>query len=63
MPLLTFSLILWARDPARGMDVCLRLFCVCVVLFVQGVLVTVYKCKITEPHKEEAKADMGYSAI
>jgi hypothetical protein len=26
---------------------------------VQGVLPTVYKCKITEPHKEEAKARYG----
>jgi hypothetical protein len=26
---------------------------------VQGVLSTVYKCKITEPHKEEAKARYG----
>jgi hypothetical protein len=26
---------------------------------VQGVLPTVYKCKITEPHKEEAKARNG----
>jgi hypothetical protein len=26
---------------------------------VQGVLPTVYKCNITEPHKEEAKARYG----
>jgi hypothetical protein len=26
---------------------------------VQGVLPTVYKCKIMEPHKEEAKARYG----
>jgi hypothetical protein len=55
-------------NPARGMDVC-----VCSVFvfscvgsglakgwsLVQGVLPTVYKCKITEPHKEEAKARYG----
>jgi hypothetical protein len=57
-------------NPARGMNVCLRLFCVCVLScvgsglpmgwsLVQGVLPTVYKCKIKEPHKEEAKARNG----
>jgi hypothetical protein len=56
-------------NPARGMDV----FCVYSVFvlscvgsglatvwsLVQGVLPIVYKCKITEPHKEEAKARYG----
>jgi hypothetical protein len=43
-------------NPTRGMDVCMRLFCVCVVLYVgsglatgwfpvQGVLLTVYRIK------------------
>jgi hypothetical protein len=46
------------------MDVCLRLFCLCCGLatgwsLVQGVLPTVYKCKITEPHTEEAEARYG----
>jgi hypothetical protein len=59
-------------NPSRGMDVCLRL--TAFILFVlpcvssglatgwslvQGVLPTVYKCKIAEPHKEEAKARYG----
>jgi hypothetical protein len=30
---------------------------------VQGVLPTVYKCKITEPHKRRPRPDMGWSAI
>jgi hypothetical protein len=50
------------------MDVCVYsvfvLSCVSIGLatgwsLVQGVLPTVYKCKITEPHKEEAKARYG----
>jgi hypothetical protein len=55
-------------NPARGMDVCVYsvfvLSCVGSGLatgwsLVQGFLPTVYKCKITEPHKEEAKARYG----
>jgi hypothetical protein len=55
-------------NPARGMDVCFHsvfvLSCVGSGLatewsLVQGVLLFVYKCKITEPHKEEAKARYG----
>jgi hypothetical protein len=55
-------------NPARGMDVCVYSVFVlsCVVSglatgwsLVQGVLSAVYKCKITEPHKEEAKARHG----
>jgi hypothetical protein len=55
-------------NPARGMDVCVYYVFVfsCVGSglatgwsLVQGVLPTVYKCKITEPHKEEAKARYG----
>jgi hypothetical protein len=51
-------------NPTRGMDVCMRLFCACVILCVssglatgrspvQGVLPTVYRIRITE---KEAKA-------
>jgi hypothetical protein len=55
-------------NPARGMDVCVYsvfvLSCVGSGLatgwsIVQGVLPTVYMCKITKPHKEEAKARYG----
>jgi hypothetical protein len=55
-------------NSARGMDVCVYpvfvLSCVGSGLatgwsLVQGVLPIVYKCKITEPHKEEAKARYG----
>jgi hypothetical protein len=55
-------------NPARGMDVCVYsvfvLSCVgsglaTVWSLVQGVLPIVYKCRITEPHKEEAKARYG----
>jgi hypothetical protein len=55
-------------NPATGMDV--RVYSVFVLTcvgsglatgwsLVQGVLPTVYKCKITEPYKEEAKARYG----
>jgi hypothetical protein len=53
---------------ARGMDVCVYsvfvLSCVSRGLatgwsLVQAVLPTVYNCKITEPHEEEAKAPYG----
>jgi hypothetical protein len=58
----------WVRIPLEAwMFVCV--YSVCVVLcrsglapgwsLVQGVLPIVYKCKITEPHKEEAKARYG----
>jgi hypothetical protein len=55
-------------NPARGMNVCV--YSVFVLSYVgsglatgwslvQGVLPNVYKCKITEPYKEEAKARYG----
>jgi hypothetical protein len=63
----------WVRIPLEAwMFVCVYsvfvLFCIGSGLatgwsLVQGVLPIVYKCKITEPHKEEARPDMGCSAI
>jgi hypothetical protein len=55
-------------NPARGMDVCVYsvfvLSCVSSGLatgwwLVQGVLPTVYKCKIKEPRKRKFRLDMG----
>jgi hypothetical protein len=54
-------------NPTQGLDVCVRLFCVCVVLcvysglatgwsLVQGVLLTVYMIKKMKANKAKQKA-------